>query len=78
MICSPLSAQVLLSMLANVTEPESAAEIYSALGCTDKELLNSLNTKLMDAMKNASPVTFKPANALWYDSQYTLSDAGMI
>ncbi len=75
-ICSPLSAQVLLSMLANVTEPESAAEIYSALGCTDKELLNSLNTKLMDAMKNASPVTFKPANALWYDSQYTLSDAG--
>ena len=75
-ICSPLSAQVLLSMLANVTEPESAAEIYSALGCTDKELLNSLNTKLMGAMKNASPVTFKPANALWYDTQFTLSDAG--
>lgn len=75
-ICSPLSAQVLLSMLANVTEPESAAEIYSALGCTDKELLNSLNTKLMGAMKNASPVTFKPANALWYDTQFTLSDVG--
>lgn len=75
-ICSPLSAQVLLSMLANVTEPEAAAEIYSALGCTDKELLNSLNTKLMGAMKNASHVTFKPANALWYDSQFTLSDAG--
>lgn len=75
-VCSPLSAQVLLSMLASITEPESAAEIYSALGCTDKELLNSLNTKLMGAMKNASPVTFKPANALWYDSQYTLSDAG--
>lgn len=75
-LCSPLSAQVLLSMLANVTEPESAAEIYSALGCTDKELLNSLNTKLMGAMKNASPVTFKPANALWYDTQFTLSDAG--
>lgn len=75
-ICSPLSAQVLLSMLANVTEPEAAAEIYSALGCTDKELLNSMNVKLMGAMKNASPVTFKPANALWYDSQFTLSDAG--
>ena len=75
-ICSPLSAQVLLSMLANVTEPESAAEIYSALGCTDKGLLNSLNTKLMGAMKNASPVTFKPANALWYDTQFTLSDVG--
>lgn len=75
-LCSPLSAQMLLSMLANVTEPESAAEIYSALGCTDKELLNSLNTKLMGAMKNASPVTFKPANALWYDTQFTLSDAG--
>lgn len=75
-ICSPLSAQVLLSMLANVTEPESAAEIYSALGCTDKELLNSMNVKLMGAMKNASPVTFKPANALWYDTQFTLSDAG--
>ena len=75
-VCSPLSAQVLLSMLASVTEPESAAEIYSALGCTDKELLNSLNTKLMGAMKNASPVTFKPANALWYDTQFTLSDAG--
>lgn len=75
-LCSPLSAQVLLSMLANVTESESAAEIYSALGCTDKELLNSLNTKLMGAMKNASPVTFKPANALWYDTQFTLSDAG--
>ena len=75
-ICSPLSAQVLLSMLANVTEPEAAAEIYSALGCTDKELLNSLNAKLMGAMKNASPVTFKPANALWYDTQFTLSDAG--
>ena len=75
-ICSPLSAQVLLSMLANVTEPELAAEIYSALGCTDKELLNSMNVKLMGAMKNASPVTFKPANALWYDTQFTLSDAG--
>lgn len=75
-VCSPLSAQVLLSMLANVTAPEAAAEICSALGCTDKELLNSLNTKLMGAMKNASPVTFKPANALWYDTQFTLSDAG--
>ena len=75
-ICSPLSAQVLLSMLANVTEPEAAAEIYSALGCGNQELLNSLNAKLMGAMKNASPVTFKPANALWYDTQYTLSDAG--
>lgn len=30
----------------------------------------------MGAMKNASPVTFKPANALWYDTQFTLSDAG--
>lgn len=75
-VCSPLSAQVLLSMLANVTAPEAAAEICSALGCTDKELLNSLNAKLMGAMKNASPVTFKPANAIWYDTQFTLSDAG--
>ena len=75
-VCSPLSAQVLLSMLANVTAPEAAAEIYSALGCENQELLNSLNAKLMGAMKNASPVTFKPANALWYDSQFTLSDAG--
>lgn len=75
-ICSPLSAQVLLSMLASVTEPESAAEIYSALGCGNQDLLNSMNVKLIGAMKNASPVTFKPANALWYDSQYTLSDAG--
>lgn len=75
-VCSPLSAQVLLSMLANVTEPEAAAEIYSALGCENQGLLNSLNAKLMGAMKNASPVTFKPANALWYDTQFTLSDAG--
>ena len=75
-LCSPLSAQVLLSMLASVTEPESAAEIYSALGCGNQELLNSMNVKLMGAMKNASPVTFKPANALWYDTQFTLSDAG--
>lgn len=75
-VCSPLSAQVLLSMLANVAEPESAAEIYSALGCGNQELLNSMNVKLMDAMKKASPVTFKSANALWYDTQYTLSDAG--
>ena len=75
-LCSPLSAQVLLSMLASVTEPESAAEIYSALGCGNQELLNSMNVKLMGAMKKASPVTFKPANALWYDTQYTLSDAG--
>lgn len=75
-ICSPLSAQVLLSMLANVTEPVAAAEICSALGCENQELLNSLNAKLMGAMKNASPVTFKPANALWYDTQFALSDAG--
>ena len=75
-VCSPLSAQVLLSMLANDAEPESAAEIYSALGCGNQELLNSMNVKLMDAMKKASPVTFKSANALWYDTQYTLSDAG--
>lgn len=75
-LCSPLSGQLLLSMLANVVEPTAAEEIFTALGCDNHELLNSLNVKLMGAMKNASPVTFKPANALWYDTQYTLSDAG--
>lgn len=75
-LCSPLSAQVLLSMLANVVEPTAAEEIFTALGCGNQELLNSMNVKLMGAMKKASPVTFKPANALWYDTQYTLSDAG--
>lgn len=75
-LCSPLSGQLLLSMLANVVEPTAAEEIFTALGCDNQELLNSLNVKLMGAMKNASPVTFKPANALWYDTQYTLSDAG--
>lgn len=38
-ICSPLSAQVLLSMLANVTEPEAAAEIYSALAAKTRDCL---------------------------------------
>ncbi|MBD5163167.1 MAG: serpin family protein [Bacteroidales bacterium] len=72
-VCSPLSASVLLSMVANAADGEVRNEITKALGCSDLKGLNSLNQKFLLALPNADEfVTFTSANSVWYDQQYTI------
>ena len=73
-VCSPMSASILLSMLANSGDEQLTGEIVEALGCSDIEALNSLCYKLLnDAPKMDPEVMFKSANGIWYDERYTLN-----
>lgn len=73
-VCSPMSASMMLSMLANSGDEQLTGEIVEALGCSDIEALNSLCYKLLnDAPKMDPEVMFKSANGIWYDERYTLN-----
>ena len=73
-VCSPLSASVLLSMVANSAEGDLRSEITEALGCTNLEALNSLSQKYLLALPNVDPaVTFSAANSVWYDQVLTIA-----
>lgn len=54
-VCSPFSAAMLLSMLSNVTEPVTSAEIAATLGTSDTEALNSFSAKYMEWLPVADP-----------------------
>lgn len=74
--CSPLSATMLLSLLSNAASNEAATEIATVLGYSDTNALNNLYTKLsteLPALDSKATLTF--ANSVWYDKQYTLTDA---
>ena len=74
--CSPVSATMLLSLLSNAASNEAASEIATVLGYSDTNALNDLYTKLsteLPALDSKATLAF--ANSVWYDKQYTLTDA---
>lgn len=73
-VVSPLSAQVLLSILANTAGQQQAAEIMAALDCNDMDAINSLAVKYQSALPmvdNAVKMTL--VNAMWYNNRYTVN-----
>lgn len=76
MVCSPASASILLSMLANASTADTRAEILAALGCDDLDALNSLANKELTQLPLAdAQVALKYANAFWYRDRLTLNPA---
>lgn len=74
--CSPLSATMLLSLLSNAASNQAATEIASVLGYSDTDALNNLYTTLSSELPALDPkATLAFANSVWYDKQYTLTDA---
>lgn len=75
-VVSPLSAQMLLSMLANVTDATSTDEITRALGCNDLEALNGFNSKCLATLPQIDAATkIALANSVWFHNAYTLNPA---
>ncbi|MDE6207057.1 MAG: hypothetical protein K2M55_04540 [Muribaculaceae bacterium] len=73
---SPLSARILMAMVANAANDEAAAEIVEALGCTDLKALNTLSGKYLTTLGYLDPTaTIQMANGVWYHEDYTLADA---
>lgn len=74
MVCSPASASILLSMLANASTADTRAEILAALGCDDLDALNSLANKELTQLPLADAhVALTYANAFWYRDHFTLN-----
>ncbi len=75
-IVSPLSASVLLSMLANVCGDEARDQITEALGLEDIDVVNTLNAKIMYQLPQSdTKVNLSFGNGLWYDEGYTLNSS---
>ncbi len=75
-VVSPLSAQMLLSMMANVTDASSTAEIIRALGCDDISSLNSFNGKCLRVLPHVDASTkIALANSVWFHNAYTMNQA---
>lgn len=73
---SPLSASLLLSLLANGCDAATRAQICTLLRCDDIDAVNSLSKKYMEWLPGADEnVTIRLANSLWYKSVYTLNPA---
>ncbi len=74
-IVSPLSADVLLSMVANTSTGGLGKEIVEALGCSDKTVLNELASKYTVALPSVdSSTTLGIYNSVWYRNQYVMSE----
>lgn len=73
-VVSPLSAQVLLSILANTAGQQQAAEIMAALDCNDMDAINSLAVKYQSALPMIDDaVKMTLANSMWYNNRYTVN-----
>ena len=73
-VVSPLSAQVLLSILANTAGQQQADEIMAALDCNDMDAINSLAVKYQSALPNIDEaVNMEIASTLWYNNIYTIN-----
>ena len=74
-LACPVSAQLLLSMLANATEGSARDEIVTALGCKDMDAINSLANKYITQLPvEYDGVEMALANSLWYDRTYELRE----
>ncbi len=73
---SPMSASMLLSMLANAADATTRSQICAVLGCSDVDAINSLSKKYMTWLPGADEnITMSLANSLWFKQQYTLNPA---
>lgn len=73
-VVSPLSAQLLLSMLANAAESTAASEITAALGFSDIETLNAIAAKCLTQLPLSDEATrIALANSIWYADRYRLN-----
>lgn len=73
-VVSPLSAQVLLSILANTAGQQQADEIMAALDCNDMAAINSLAVKYQSALPMVDDaVKMTLVNAMWYNNRYTVN-----
>ncbi|MCH5222274.1 MAG: hypothetical protein J1F05_08145 [Muribaculaceae bacterium] len=73
-LVSPLSASILLSMLANATNQETSAEILDVLGCKDLNALNVLSHKYLTLLPEIDGTTTMCfANSVWYQKGYSLN-----
>ena len=75
-VVSPLSASMLLSMLANGVEKEERQEIAAYLGIGDIDAVNSLSRRLIDELPKADRTTeLRLANSVWVSDEHKLNGA---
>lgn len=73
-VVSPLSADILLSMVANTSTGNLGEEILQTLGCIDKTVLNELASKYNVALPALDPsVTLGIYNTSWYKNRYIIN-----
>ena len=69
---SPVSVSTYLSMMANATEGDTHGQILAALGATDMDALNSLNSKLMHYLPcEENGACLEINNRIWLSNKYT-------
>ncbi len=73
---SPVSVSVYLSMMANATAGDTHDQILAALGSTDMEALNSLNSKLMHYLPcGDNGACLEINNRIWLSNRFTAPEA---
>ncbi len=69
-VVSPLSASIVLSMLANGVENQTSTDILTYLGTNDIQSLNQLGSTLLTALPNADKLTdMALANSVWVNKE---------
>lgn len=75
-VVAPMSAQMQLSIIANVCGPELRAQIVAALGTDDLEAVNSLAYKMANVLPQVdSQVDFTEACSVWATDRHALNGA---
>lgn len=73
-VISPLSATLLMSLLANACDDKVSNEISLMLGTNDIESLNSLAKRLLENLPSVDKSsTLSLANSVWYDRSLSLT-----
>lgn len=73
-IVSPLSADILLSMVANTSTGALGEEIVAVLGCADKTVLNELASKYTVALPTIDDqITLGIYNSVWYRNSFRIN-----
>lgn len=75
-VVAPMSAQMQLSIIANVCGPELRSQIVAALGTDDLEAVNSLAYKMANVLPQVdSQVDFTEACSVWATDRHALNGA---
>lgn len=75
-VVSPLSAQILLGMVANSSDTQLRAELCELLGTANLEALNNVSKKYMEALPALDPAkaTVRMVNGVWTDKNLKVSN----